>query len=84
VAITEDYLPAVPPREISPQARQYLDLELRRIADALNLRVLFAPPLGAPPAKPENGVVAYANGTDWDPGSGEGFYGYENGGWVKL
>lgn len=70
--------------QIPPAVRQYLDMELRRIADAINGRQLYAPPLGAPPARPENGVIAYADGTHWDPGSGAGFYGYENGGWVKL
>jgi len=36
------------------------------------------------PADPFDGMIAYADGTSWDPGSGEGFYGYENGAWVKL
>ena len=36
------------------------------------------------PDKPRDGDLVYADGTDWDPGAGEGFYGYENGVWVKL
>lgn len=36
------------------------------------------------PTSPQNGMVAYADGSNWDPGAGEGFYGYENGAWVKL
>lgn len=36
------------------------------------------------PEKPQNGIVVYADGTNWNPGSGEGFYGYEAGAWVKL
>jgi hypothetical protein len=40
--------------------------------------------LNNPPDKPANGTIAYADGTNWNPGSGEGFYGYENGSWVKL
>lgn len=81
---TENYVPAPPPNQASREVRQYLDTELRRIADILNPGVLYAVPLAVEPAKPEDGVIAYANGADWDPGSGEGFYGYENGGWVKL
>lgn len=31
------------------------------------------------------GTLAYANGTDWDPGSGEGLYLYNSGGtWTKV
>lgn len=84
MAITEDYIPGVPPRQMPDTARQYLDLELRRISDALNLRQLYAPPLAAAPARPSDGVIAYADGTSWNPGAGAGFYGFENGSWVKL
>ena len=36
------------------------------------------------PIKPRDGLVAYADGTSWNPGSGEGFYGYYAGSWKKL
>ncbi len=84
MATSEDYIPLTPPRQMHPDVREWLDTELRRIADAINLRQLYAPPLAAPPAKPEDGVIAYADGVNWNPGSGLGFYGYENGSWVKL
>ena len=38
----------------------------------------------AAPDKPRNGMVVYADGVVWNPGSGEGFYGYEAGAWVKF
>lgn len=38
----------------------------------------------AAPNKPRNGMIVYANGSSWNPGSGEGFYGYQAGSWVKL
>ena len=38
----------------------------------------------AEPKNPQNGDIVYADGTSWNPGSGLGFYGYENGSWVKL
>ena len=36
------------------------------------------------PAKPRAGMVVFADGTNWNPGSGIGFYGYHSGAWNKL
>lgn len=37
------------------------------------------------PTKPSQGDIRYADGTSWNPGSGEGIYFYNSGGsWVKL
>ena len=39
------------------------------------------------PEKPRAGMVVFvspATGAAWDPGSGEGFYGYYNGAWRRL
>ncbi len=36
------------------------------------------------PDRPENGMIILADGTDWDPGSGAGFYGRSAGAWVLL
>lgn len=37
------------------------------------------------PDRPRAGMVVYADGTSWDPGSGEGVYVYNLAGvWVKL
>lgn len=38
----------------------------------------------AEPARYFDGMVVYADGSSWDPGSGEGFYAYYNGGWNKF
>ena len=41
--------------------------------------------LHAAPERPRTGTIVYADGTDWDPGSGEGPYYYDSGGnWVAL
>lgn len=29
------------------------------------------------PDKPRNGYIRYADGTDWNPGSGRGYYGFD-------
>lgn len=37
------------------------------------------------PDKPRAGDIRYADGTDWNPGGGAGFYGFtEAGTWTKL
>ncbi len=40
--------------------------------------------LNAAPAKPRGGMVVYADGTNWNPGAGEGIYAYYGGVWNKL
>jgi hypothetical protein len=78
------YTPSFIPANISLPLRSFLSTELRRISDFIRQSILFAEPLSSPPSKPENGVIAYAAGVNWHPGSGEGFYGFETGVWVKL
>lgn len=77
-----NYQPTPPPNEFRALT-EYIARELRRIADSMGttaqLDVLHAePPLAV------DGMMVYADGTDWDPGSGAGFYGRESGAWVKL
>jgi hypothetical protein len=48
--------------------------------DLIHLRVL-----AVAPEKPRAGMLAYADGSNWDPGSGEGLYRYSSGGaWVFI
>jgi len=64
--------------------KAYLTGELRRIADELSPNVIQLPVLGVAPARPVNGMIAYADGASWNPGAGQGFYGFQAGTWVKL
>lgn len=77
------YKPTAVPASIPAAARSWLATQLERIANAINasprLKILHAEP-----ARYENGDIVYADGSDWNPGSGEGFYGREGGAWVKL
>lgn len=78
------YSPGAIPNEATPALRAYLNDELRRIAGALDI-TYHIERSGAAPARPQDGDIIYAI----DPlatslGSGEGFYGRENGAWVKL
>ena len=61
--------------------------EIRRLADAmseLETDTVLLKEWNVVPSKLYNGLIAYADGTNWDPGSGRGVYAYESGSWVKL
>lgn len=62
------------------------DPEFQRIAQALQEQneVLRLGTTYVAPSKPRAGDIRLADGTQWDPGSGAGFYGYYGGAWVKL
>lgn len=36
------------------------------------------------PTKPRDGDIRFADGTNWNPGSGQGIYAYYGAAWVKL
>ena len=71
-----------------PNGDQFLRQELERISDALQspvymlaLEILHA----APDRLPTDRVpMVFADGTDWNPGSGAGVYAYYSGAWNKL
>jgi hypothetical protein len=50
-----------------------------QISDRVTFNILYA----APP-DPVAGMLVYADGTTWNPGSGVGLYEYRGGAWVKL
>lgn len=59
--------------------------ELTRIALVLNLGISRnVEETNVAPSKPRDGMIVFADGTNWDPGSGRGFYGYYTGAWHKL
>lgn len=76
------YRPSALPADTPPALKAWLADEFRRVSVALqhthHLEILTEEP------RAEDGEIVYADGTSWDPGSGEGFYGRENGAWVKL
>lgn len=59
---------------------------VRNLIEYLNTGVDFMllKKLNKEPTKRRNGMVVLADGTNWNPGSGAGFYGYNSGSWVKL
>lgn len=65
--------------------RRYLAEEFRNIAAALlEVDGVLLPELHVEPSKPRNGMIVLADGSDWNPGSGAGFYGYSASAWVLL
>lgn len=54
-------------------ARQLQELEYLQLRE-----------LNAAPTRPREGMIVLADGTNWNPGSGAGFYGYYGGAWNKL
>lgn len=65
----------------------YVHRELQRLSGELqsgSFNVLLIPTLHAEPSKPRENLIVGADGTDWDPGSGQGIYAYYNSVWNKL
>jgi hypothetical protein len=81
------YEPTAIPSDSPPALRGWLARQLRQIADVLArpevVSVRFTK-LAAAPERFEDGDVLYANGTDWDPGSGAGLYERRGAAWHKL
>lgn len=64
---------------------RYLDSELNRISLVIaQLNAGHIDKTYAAPVRPRDGDLRYADGTEWNPGSGEGFYGYVNGVWTPF
>ena len=79
------YVPTMVPE--NPAALPaYLSNELQSLAKSLiqSQPFAFLQTLHAAPTKPQAGMVVLADGTDWDPGSGAGFYGYRGAAWHLL
>ena len=80
------YAPGMVPRELG-QMQQFLEMELLKIKAAIDL--LAAGHIDKTYAEPDrlrDGDIRYADGTTWNPGSGQGIYYYKLSGpaWVFL
>lgn len=70
------------PAQIPAFLRNELSRIARAYADTVPLLALSA--LNAPPKQIREGLIVLADGTNWNPGSGSGFYGYRAGAWRFL
>lgn len=62
---------------------QYLAQAMPALQEALNNLGDVQRALNVEPAKPREGDLRYADGSDWDPGSGAGLYRFTAGSWVR-
>lgn len=78
------YVPENPPANAEGLA-SYIYRELQRVGATISLGVSkHIDFLAVAPAKPREGMVRGADGTNWNPGSGKGVYVYYDGIWNKL
>lgn len=61
----------------------YVEDELEALASALGTDEEFNINY-AEPTRPREGLMVYADGTQWNPGDGEGLYLYKNAAWRRL
>ena len=78
------YVPGIVPDD-PKQMRQFMQDELYRIKVAIDaLAAGHLTQVHVAPTKPRQGDTRLADGTDWNPGSGQGVYCYYNSTWNKL
>jgi hypothetical protein len=77
------FAPQSPPLSIDPELGFYLASLEQRIAAVLNEKDSLESTYVVP-AKPSDGMIRYADGSNWNPGEGEGVYAYYQGQWRKL
>jgi hypothetical protein len=83
-----EYTPRLAPEFDDPKLREitrWAQNELQRLARSLTEedRTPYRE-THVPPEKPREGNVAFADGTDWNPGAGKGSYEFVNGVWKKM
>ncbi len=76
------------PRDVPSRLEElpdFLHEELQAIANATGPKVVLqAVTSHREPERIHDGMIVLADGTDWNPGSGQGFYGYYAAAWHFL
>lgn len=78
------YAPSPVPTEVSIRLLDWLRREFAAVKSGLDQHQPDLMPMPAPPDRPIEGMLRYADGVNWDPGSGKGVYVYDGATWVKL
>lgn len=78
------YAPGIAPSH-PEQLRQYLEDELSKIKSAFDLLAAgHIDKTYAAPSRVREGDIRFADGTTWNPGSGQGIYAYYASAWHFL
>jgi hypothetical protein len=65
--------------------QRFLEQELEAIARSFaETTELELRPIYVAPTRPREGMIVFADGTEWNPGAGKGVYVYASGAWSKL
>lgn len=76
------YRVETPPQEYEPS---YVQRELEKVEKAFDVQdVVRLAETAVAPAKPREGQLRFADGVNWNPGSGRGIYAFYSGVWNKL
>lgn len=80
------FLPSSTSATTVADLRNWISNELVRVSNAFTTssQTTTLLVLTAAPAKPQIGQIVFADGTNWNPGSGRGLYYYDSGGWVHI
>ena len=80
------FLPSSTSATTVADLRSWISNELVRVSNAFTTssQTTTLLVLTAAPAKPQIGQVVFADGSNWNPGSGRGLYYYVSGGWVYI
>lgn len=64
----------------------WLEKELEKISEAMRSQQDFVllRSLAVEPKKRRKGMIVYADGVSWNPGSGEGVYRFNGASWILL
>lgn len=76
-----------PPQGDLENLRSFVAQEFQRLALILEANQVEAMQLverHSAPVKPREGLLVFADGTNWNPGTGRGVYVYSSSVWVKL
>lgn len=64
--------------DFPPELRDVIKRMIQDESGTLSFDRISLNPLSVVPAKPRTGVIVYADGVNWDPGSGEGLYRFDS------
>jgi len=80
------FLPSSTSATTVADLRNWISNELVRVSNAFTTssQTTTLLVLTAAPAKPQIGQIVFADGSNWNPGSGRGLYYYDTGGWVHI